>query len=191
MDNYSCPACGLNHGHPQIDADLYTKCKDSLIDKLRDDAARLTTRLARAEAQLAYLDAISVLDLSGGAAVATVKPETLRQVLRERANLRATLFSSRGDATVVDGILLMPTAFQIADEFDTAAVDAVTFVLTRGQDYNGTRVAVRRTGESLANDGKWEIEPQPSSRDDAFYARCRFASLSDAVAAYRKWKETT
>lgn len=33
----------------------------------------------------------------------------------------------------------------------------------------------------LNREGEWEYEPLPSNRDDEFYARCRFASLEDAV----------
>lgn len=35
----------------------------------------------------------------------------------------------------------------------------------------------------LAKDGTWEHEPNPSSRDDAFLDRCRFASADEAMAA--------
>jgi len=33
--------------------------------------------------------------------------------------------------------------------------------------------------------GNWDREPQPSSRDEAFFARCRYASLDEA----RAWLE--
>lgn len=35
----------------------------------------------------------------------------------------------------------------------------------------------------LAKDGEWEYEPQPSSRDDEFYARCRYDTYDDAANA--------
>jgi len=40
-----------------------------------------------------------------------------------------------------------------------------------------------RSGEQLAlgKDGEWIHEPQPSSRDDEFYAMYRFDSLEEAV----------
>ena len=43
--------------------------------------------------------------------------------------------------------------------------------------------AVRRSGECLNKSGEWEWEPQPSSRDDDFLARCRFATHQEAIAA--------
>lgn len=50
--------------------------------------------------------------------------------------------------------------------------------------------AIRKLGHHVLNhDGQWEIEPQPSSRDDEFMARCRFtlmAALPAADAAMRK-----
>lgn len=36
-------------------------------------------------------------------------------------------------------------------------------------------------GWVLARDGEWEWEPQPSSRDDDFMARTRFASFTEAA----------
>lgn len=41
------------------------------------------------------------------------------------------------------------------------------------------------SGCCLNRDGDWEYEPVPSSRDDEFYARCRFPSFEDAVAFLR------
>jgi hypothetical protein len=48
------------------------------------------------------------------------------------------------------------------------------------------RYAVREMGECLNTSGQWEYEPQPSSRDDAFFARCRFPTFEAAVAAAEK-----
>lgn len=39
-------------------------------------------------------------------------------------------------------------------------------------------------GNVLNRDLKWEWEPQPSSRDDAFLARCRFDDELEAINAY-------
>ena len=56
--------------------------------------------------------------------------------------------------------------------------------LVRGK--GGDCFAVRRGGAVLANDGEWEYEPMPSSRDDDFLRRCRYATLADAIFAYEK-----
>ena len=43
--------------------------------------------------------------------------------------------------------------------------------------------AVRLNGECLNKSGEWEWEPMPSSRDDEFLARCRFATHTEAIRA--------
>lgn len=48
--------------------------------------------------------------------------------------------------------------------------------------------AVRRFGNCLNKDGEYEYEPMPSSRDDDFYARCRWPTPQ---AAYSAWQSAT
>lgn len=48
--------------------------------------------------------------------------------------------------------------------------------------YDGVKWAVRWRGRCIGKTGDWEFEPQPSSRDDEFYARCRFDSVEAALA---------
>ena len=38
----------------------------------------------------------------------------------------------------------------------------------------------------LDRDGDWVIQPQPSSRDEAFIRRCRFDSAEEALAFWRE-----
>lgn len=83
-----------------------------------------------------------------------------------------------------DDIHLVVTRYQLRDEFEKHYPDAVTFDRMRSPFYVGERWAVRRRGSCLAKDGEWELDPIPSSRDDGFYARCRFDSLDDAIAAW-------
>lgn len=45
--------------------------------------------------------------------------------------------------------------------------------------------AVRQRGWTLNRDGEWEYEPQPSSRDAEFYARCRY-TLDEALERARE-----
>lgn len=49
------------------------------------------------------------------------------------------------------------------------------------QIYGPAKWAVRRMGECLNKSGEWEWEPMPSSRDDEFLERCRFASAEEAI----------
>lgn len=43
--------------------------------------------------------------------------------------------------------------------------------------------AVRHRGRCLNKAGEWELEPMPSSRTDAFLARCRFDTMEEAMTA--------
>lgn len=46
--------------------------------------------------------------------------------------------------------------------------------------------AVTRLSSCLNRDGEWEFEPTPSSRDDAFKARCRFLTCDEAITVYQQ-----
>jgi hypothetical protein len=52
--------------------------------------------------------------------------------------------------------------------------------------FDGKRWAVREAEMCLNKSGGWEWEPQPSSRDDEFYARCRWATAEEALAFWRE-----
>ena len=48
--------------------------------------------------------------------------------------------------------------------------------------YQGVKWAMKwRNHHVLGKDGKWAWEPQPSSRDDEFYAKYRFDSVDEAL----------
>lgn len=47
---------------------------------------------------------------------------------------------------------------------------------------------VQSNSNVLNKDGEWEWEPRPSSRDDAYLARCRFDTAEEALAAYIKFE---
>lgn len=44
--------------------------------------------------------------------------------------------------------------------------------------------AVRIGRQCLGKDGGWEWEPQPSSRDDDFFARCRWPTAEEAYTGW-------
>lgn len=44
--------------------------------------------------------------------------------------------------------------------------------------------AIVEHGCCLNKSGEWELEPIPSSRDDAFYARCRWHRAQEALDFY-------
>jgi len=83
---------------------------------------------------------------------------------------------------------LIPTEYQFEHEAQRRDYPGmqVRFVRMDSPFYEGIKWAVRWMGRCLTHDGEWEYEPQPSSRDDAFYARCRFDSLEEAVTLAAK-----
>lgn len=54
-------------------------------------------------------------------------------------------------------------------------------IVTIENTYRGDedKWAIRQHGQCLNKSMEWEYEPQPSSRDEEFFARCRF-SLDEA-----------
>lgn len=63
------------------------------------------------------------------------------------------------------------------------------YVEWRGQRYGEGPVLWAVTGGFgyvLGKSGRWEFEPQPSSRTDAFIERCRWTSFDEAYAAALK-----
>lgn len=78
----------------------------------------------------------------------------------------------------------IPTGWMRRDEFENTNPDGpkVQVVRMNSPFYTGERYAVRHGSLCLATNGEWEDEPMPSSRDDAFYERCRFQTFDDAVA---------
>jgi hypothetical protein len=66
-----------------------------------------------------------------------------------------------------------------------SGIDCIT--VERAQQMFGPDLwAVRKPGRCLNKSGEWEYEPMPSSRDDDFMARCRFATAEEAIDAARK-----
>ena len=84
----------------------------------------------------------------------------------------------------VDVQRLVSTRYQFKEDVAAHNPSPVTFDRMESPFYDGVKWAVRRGGAVLATTAEWEYEPMPSSRDDAFYDRCRFDSLEAALAAY-------
>jgi hypothetical protein len=53
--------------------------------------------------------------------------------------------------------------------------------IERCEGRQGITWAARRLGQCLNRQGEWEYEPQPSSRDEEFLARCRFETKEQAL----------
>jgi hypothetical protein len=79
---------------------------------------------------------------------------------------------------------VIPTRFHFRTQFLAHEITATKFDRMVSPFYEGDKWAVRRLGWCLRKDHEWEYEPLPSSRDDDFYARCRFDSINEAISAY-------
>ncbi len=68
-------------------------------------------------------------------------------------------------------------------EFDASRNADVRLEMARGVEC--VRWAIRDHGACLNKKGEWEYEPMPSSRDDAFFERCRWDSAEEALAFWQ------
>lgn len=95
----------------------------------------------------------------------------------ENAEARAALASSEAQAVeAVANIRIDTYAIPIS------RTDAI--LIQRAQQTSGADLwKVKHGGDCLSKSGEWECEPMPSSRDDAFLARCRFATAEEAIDA--------
>ena len=78
----------------------------------------------------------------------------------------------------VTGLII--SEYQVSG-YEDDPVGAPRIVRHTSPFYEGVRWAVNWRGRCLANNGIWEFEPIPSSRTDAFYARCRLPSVEVAL----------
>jgi len=64
--------------------------------------------------------------------------------------------------------------------------DKIVYIEAKTYDANGNPLtwAVMRNGFCMNYDGEFEVEPIPSSRDEAFLSRCRFESATMASTRY-------
>ena len=81
---------------------------------------------------------------------------------------------------------LIPTVMEFQDEFnDFSNLGTGTkFHKMNSPFYGGEKWAVRKLSMVLNKNNEWEIEPIPSERNKAFYERCRFDYIEDALKAY-------
>src|SRR5262249_25254815 len=59
-------------------------------------------------------------------------------------------------------------------------------LLERVRGRNGAGLAIRQLGACYNKSGKWEYEPMPSSRTEAFFKRCRWGSPDAALKFWVK-----
>lgn len=82
----------------------------------------------------------------------------------------------------------IPTTWTLEGSIDSE-YPPITIEQCRQRD-DGVKFAVRQGAACLKKTGKWEYEPMPSSRTDAFLNRCRFDSFGLAVEAVKRYVES-
>lgn len=91
--------------------------------------------------------------------------------------------------TVVDGAAA-PSAMKLAQVSAYSLPDGTRIEATP-QRRGPARWAVRNGfGSCLNSSAQWEDEPSPSSRDDEFFARCRWDTAQEAYAAWERARES-
>lgn len=82
---------------------------------------------------------------------------------------------------------MRPVAWELAPAARAQGLTASAVRLEEVEQQGGAaRYAIRQGGNCLGNDGQWELEPQPSSRDAEFLTRCRFETIGQALAAWQR-----
>lgn len=77
----------------------------------------------------------------------------------------------------------IPNSYLLA--YDEARDQEISAVATLFKDKKPARWAVRRGNSCMGRtDGAFIYEPQPSSRDDEYFAEYRFATIEDAERIY-------
>jgi hypothetical protein len=79
--------------------------------------------------------------------------------------------------------LAIATRFDVPGHGPLSQVEGYPIHIERTEGPYGTKWAVRRLDRCLNHEFEWEWEPQPSSRDDEFFARCRFECKEEALYA--------
>jgi hypothetical protein len=82
----------------------------------------------------------------------------------------------------------MSTQWTLTPE-PTGGIEPVTICRVRG--HKGIRYAIRQSGACLSKDGKWDIEPIPSSRDDEWLERFRFVEWEQAAKTVEKYLKSS
>lgn len=98
--------------------------------------------------------------------------DALKPALRQIEEALSTTRSDREDAERVPPL-----------QVRSYKVDREINIERCGQIEGPDKWAVRKPGACLNKRGEWEWEPLPSSRDDEFLERCRFATAVEAYAA--------
>ena len=78
---------------------------------------------------------------------------------------------------------LLATTYKIKADYNAYRTGTMTIHRMNSPFYDGDKWSVRLRGDCLNKESEWEWEPNPSSRGDDFYERCRFDSLEDALSA--------
>jgi hypothetical protein len=144
---------------------------------------------ARREIHAEYRDRIAALEARAGEAVGYVSAGWV-----EHRKGTATVYPEPHTRLATTPVFTNPPTGEDSVDAARAVVDSYV-VRINSYDFKIQRVSQRsgrdlwkvmKGSECLNKDGEWEYEPMPSSRDDAFIARCRFESAAAAIASLTK-----
>lgn len=112
---------------------------------------------------------------------------------RERALERQMASMQKANASTLRTVEMLRARLSLADSFHIAGETGSggrAVRATKVHQMNGSPLwSIRCAGYVLNRSGEWEWEPRPSSRGEAFLARCRFDTLEQAIKAYEGRKE--
>lgn len=77
------------------------------------------------------------------------------------------------------------TRFEFQPSTGTGRFDEITIESRDG--FDGRVWCIKRYGNCLGKDGEWEYEMQPSSRDNEFKRRTRWATAEEATLFLLDW----
>ncbi len=181
----------------EVERDLETLCQNDYpivnVNATLDAVDRLHAHIARQQSEIERLkadrfNAEHALEESDGQ-LADANAEIIR--LREYGDTKMELLTAEvnenlalnHELAVMQRDDLICTEFQYKDQFYdlTRPGRAITIHRMISPFYSGEKWAARQHVYCLRKSGEWEVEPQPSSRNDAFYKRCRFDSIEDIL----------
>lgn len=109
---------------------------------------------------------------------------------RTEPHTHNALEDARGNAGALRRLLKVRPegALQVSEGLEIAAYQLPDGSrLEQVAQRDGRRLwAIRKGGNCLNRSGQWEWEPSPSSRDEAFFFRCRWGQVDEAHRAWEK-----
>lgn len=115
----------------------------------------------------------------GGFSVFSYPSNQLIDLTKNVIELHPRIVAALAAQEALAGVAVASYAIEIGAPYGQITID-------RTQQIDGSYLwKAKRGSDCLNKGGEWEYDPLPSSRDDAFLARCRFSTAEEAIAAAR------